>query len=332
MDDQENTRLLPNSTENGVAENFEENHAIDVPLSLDSLLRESKRISIKGWPLVVSFFINNSINLSPIFSLGHLGTDYLAAIALTSMFCNITGFAVGIGMASALDTLCSQSFTGSSDRYALGKHLQRGLVIQAVLSIAIIILWFNTEQLLLLLGQDQRIAMLSGEMARWLAIGIFPNLVSSCIQRYLQGQGIMMASFYVMIIAAPINIFMQWAFVWSTFAKIGPIGAPLATSITNIIICGLLVGYTAFIRGSACWGGWELKEMFDTKKLYGYLKLGFPGVLMICSEWWAFEIMALLAGLLGKNSLAAQTVMLQTSTITYLIPMGFAVASANITG
>ena len=51
------------------------------------------------------------------------------------------------------------------------------------------------------------------------------------------------------------------------------------------------------------WGGFEVKEMFDTMKIMKFLKLGIPGILMICSEWWAFEIIALAAGWIGEVSL-----------------------------
>jgi MATE family multidrug resistance protein len=53
---------------------------------------------------------------------------------------------------------------------------------------------------------------------------------------------------------------------------------------------------------------------------------------MICSEWWAFEIVALLAGLLGNKTLAAQTIVLNTSTLAYMLPLGISVASSTRIG
>jgi hypothetical protein len=62
-----------------------ENEVLDITMPI--LFAEVKHLFWKGWPLVVSFFIQNSIYVAPVFSLGHLGTQYLAAIALTTMFC-----------------------------------------------------------------------------------------------------------------------------------------------------------------------------------------------------------------------------------------------------
>jgi multidrug resistance protein, MATE family len=78
------------------------------------------------------------------------------------MLCNVTGFSVGQGMASALDTLCSQAHTGSRDKHALGKHLQRAIIVMAILTFPIAILWTFTEPLLVLVGQDPEISKLAG--------------------------------------------------------------------------------------------------------------------------------------------------------------------------
>lgn len=53
---------------------------------------------------------------------------------------------------------------------------------------------------------------------------------------------------------------------------------------------------------------------------------------MLCSEWWAFEICALVAGLLGETALAGQTIVLQTSSLFYMVPMGISISASNRIG
>jgi MATE family multidrug resistance protein len=124
---------------------------------------EAKTLSAMSWPVIGSYLLSYSLNIAPVFSLGHFGTQELAACALATMLCNVTGFSVGQGMASALDTLCAQSHTGSSDPVCLGKHLQRAIVVMFFLSIPISILWLFTEELLKLAMQDPKIASLAGK-------------------------------------------------------------------------------------------------------------------------------------------------------------------------
>lgn len=52
---------------------------------------------------------------------------------------------------------------------------------------------------------------------------------------------------------------------------------------------------------------------FDKTILYDiktYLRIGVPGMLMLCFEWWAFELLAIFTGLLGVNQLAAEVVII----------------------
>jgi MATE family multidrug resistance protein len=101
---------------------------------------------------------------------------------------------------------------------------------------------------------------------------------------------------------SPVNVYL---FVFNPSTAIGFLGAPIALSIVNCLILSFYILYIRFIQGGDAWGGFCLKEMFNTRLLWEFVKLGIPGCLMMRSEWWAFEIMALLAGILGEKTLAA---------------------------
>ena len=57
--------------------------------------------------------------------------------------------------------------------------------------------------------------------------------------------------------------------------------------------------------------------MEATRDLGEYLRKGVPLSLMLCFEWWAFEVIILMSGWLGVAVQAAQTVFLQTIIILY---------------
>ena len=54
-----------------------------------------------------------------------------------------------------------------------------------------------------------------------------------------------------------------------------------------------------------------------------YLSYSLPCVLMICSEWWAFEILQIFAGALGVDELAAATIALNLTALPFMAIMGF---------
>lgn len=93
-------------------------------INTKTILNEAKTLVALALPVLASYVVSFSNVMAPVFSLGHLGTKYLAASALSTMLCNVTGFSIGNGLATALDTLCSQSFTGSNDKHALGMKFQ----------------------------------------------------------------------------------------------------------------------------------------------------------------------------------------------------------------
>jgi MATE family multidrug resistance protein len=124
----------------------------------------------------------------------------------------------------------------------------------------------------------------------------------------------------------PINVALQWLLVWSDYS-IGVKGAPIATSISNILITVALCFYIANSKSGSHWGGWDASEAFNFDKIKIFLSLGIPGVIMTCAEWWAFEIVALAAGVLGEDYLAVQSVIINTTALTYMFPLGLSVAT-----
>jgi len=51
------------------------------------------------------------------------------------------------------------------------------------------------------------------------------------------------------------------------------------------------------------------------KKWKEFLALGIPGLFMLCLEFWAFEVIALMAGWMGTTELAAQSVCFSTKML-----------------
>lgn len=58
------------------------------------------------------------------------------------------------------------------------------------------------------------------------------------------------------------------------------------------------------------------------------ITLGLAGTLSLACEWWAWEIVGLVTSALGSTALAAQSVLLVSSSITYQLPFAMSVATA----
>jgi MATE family multidrug resistance protein len=132
---------------------------------------------------------------------------------------------------------------------------------------------------------------------------------------------------YVLLITSPLNAGLNFLFVY-TF-KMGLLGAPLATGISYWLSFLLLVLYARFVRGSECWGGWSKACLSN---LWTFARLAFLGVIHVGTEWWAFEIIALVAGRLGTIPLAAQSVIMTSDQVMNTIPFGVGVATSARVG
>jgi MATE family multidrug resistance protein len=140
----------------------------------------------------------------------------------------------------------------------------------------------------------------------------------------------MNGTLFVIMIATPVNILLQIAFIF--WLGLGYRGAAIATAITYTSLPILLIIYIVYFSNSNAWGGFDLKEALNIRLLAQFMRLGVPGVLQICSEWWCFEIVGLAAGIFGETQLAAQSILINTFGFAYMIPLGMSIASSTKVG
>lgn len=62
------------------------------------------------------------------------------------------------------------------------------------------------------------------------------------------------------------------------------------------------------------------------------MKYGIPAALMLCLEWWAYEILSLYAGMLSIKELAANVILFNIITFLFMFPMGIANAVCALVG
>lgn len=68
------------------------------------------------------------------------------------------------------------------------------------------------------------------------------------------------------------------------------------------------------------WGGWSK----DCLQEWGaFINLAIPSMLMLCVEWWTYEIGGFLAGLISEEELGAQSVILELASIAYMVNIYF---------
>ncbi|CAO3614686.1 unnamed protein product [Mucor hiemalis] len=293
---------------------------------------EFKWLLKNAMPLVITYLLQNSLQSVSIISAGHLGANELSSATLGSMFVTITGLSVATGATLSLDTLCSQSFTSSEDKTIVGLHVQRCLAFMSILYIPVIALWWNAEYVFLLLRQEPIVAKLAGEYVRWMILAAPAFALFESLKKMLGAQGIFNAPTLVLFLGTPLNLLLNYALVWIPSLSLGFSGAPIASCISYWVIVALMSLYIYRIDGHQAWPAWSTRAAFNFRNWGPMVKLAFPGILLICTETWAYEIIALGASWIDTPNLGAQSIILTSIVALYTLAFGVGIASANRVG
>ncbi|KAM9894032.1 hypothetical protein OXX79_008963, partial [Metschnikowia pulcherrima] len=325
----------------GTHQEFGGNHDISDILSVHSnaILKEpetsfkteSKVLMRYSLPLVVTFLLQYSLTVASVFSVGRLGSTALAAVSLSSMTANISGYAIIQGVSTCLDTLCAQAF-GRKDFNTVGLHFVRCTYLLMLLYVPMFVLWVFLSRPILsfLVGSEKAdLVHLASKYLQVLSLGLPGFIVFENLKHFLQSQGIFHASTYVLLICAPLNAFLNYLLVWDKRVGLGFIGAPLSVVITNWLMCAMLMAYTCYVNGYQCLPREKLLSGTYFRNWAKIVNLSVPGVLMVEAEWLAFEIITFTASTFGTDVLAAQSIVSTTCVLLYQVPFAISIAAST---
>ncbi|KAJ4480198.1 mate-domain-containing protein [Lentinula aciculospora] len=300
--------------------------------SIKLIWSESLVVMKYAVPIFGINILEYSLVVVSVLSIGHISTTALAAITIGEMTVNVTGLSIIMGFASALDTVLPSAWT--SDRPELvGLETQRMMLIVGFALIPIVTLWLNAEAVLLKLNQEPEVARLAALYLRYMCIGL-PAFTFNCVsRRYLQCQGLFSVPTRIIIVVAPINVLLNYILVWGPSpTRVGFIGAPIATSISYYLLAISYIIYGVFWADRKAWYPITMRNLqgvFGLRNLGFLFKLGLAGVGQTVSEWWAWDIVALVASQLGSDIiLACQSILVVTSSTTWQAPYALGIATS----
>jgi MATE family multidrug resistance protein len=285
--------------------------------------REAKVLVQYSAPLMLTFILQNSLTLTSVFTVGHIGKIELGAVSLGSMTANITGYAVYHGLATSLDTLCSQAY-GSGRKKLVGLQLQRMVFFLWVITIPIAAIWLAGGRILAVIVPEKETAELAGLYLKVLVFGAPGYALFESAKRYVQAQGRFAATMYVLLICAPLNVFLHWLLVWHL--GWGFIGCPIAVVTTETLMPILLFLYVRFVGGMECWPGFSRKAFVNWGPM---IRLALPGLVMVIAEFLAFEILTLGSSRISAEHLAANTILQSLCVLTYQLPFPLSIAAST---
>ncbi|KAI8540338.1 hypothetical protein RHMOL_Rhmol09G0255300 [Rhododendron molle] len=285
---------------------------------LHLFIEEARSIAKISFPMMLTGLLLYSRSMISLLFLGRLGKERLAGGALAVGFANITGYSILSGLAMGMEPICGQAF-GAKKLTLLGISLQRTILLLIFTSFPIAVLWLNMRRILLFCGQNDSIA----EYAQVYLIYSIPDLLAQSflhpLRSYLRTQSITLpltlCAALTTILHIPINCFLV------LHLNLGIKGVALGGVLFNFNLVASLIIYIV-ISGiyKDTWGGLSLECIRGWKSL---LCLAIPSCISVCLEWWWYEIMIFLCGVLTTNptaAVASMAILIQTTSLIYIFP------------
>lgn len=204
----------------------------------------------------------------------------------------------------------------------------RCIAVLFVVTIPLLVTWVYVDDVLLYLGVSSDICSVVEAFLKVRMFGVPFDILCISYDKYLVSIGVvepaMYASFAFNVILVLLNYFfidvceMDFPFIaWSYV---------ISACFHIIAEFSLSLSYIEVIR-TLTYPKLEIFKDWDI-----FFGLGLPGCVMICAEWWAYEILTVFASMLGADAVDSQTIILQISVLVFMLPYGLGVASASIVG
>ncbi|XP_068638994.1 protein DETOXIFICATION 51-like [Aristolochia californica] len=297
--------------------------------SISEIVAESKSLFHLSFPIAMTTLLLYSRSLVSMLFLGSLGELELAAGSLAIAFANITGYSVLSGLALGMEPLCSQAF-GARRPKLLALTLHRAVLFLLSSSVPIFLLWVHMSKILIFLRQDPKITFL----AQKYLLFCLPDLVSCSfihpMRIYLRAQGIThpltLASGAGALLNVPVNLLLVSHF------RLGVAGVAAASAVSNFAVVMSLMAYV-YATGIHV-PTWTPPTVECLQGWGPLVKLAAPSCVSVCLEWWWYEIIIILCGLLPdpQASVASMGILIQTTALVYVFPSSFGFAVSTRVG
>ncbi|XP_042595542.1 multidrug and toxin extrusion protein 1 [Cyprinus carpio] len=283
--------------------------------------REIVNLCSLALPVFLSYLFDYLIIFVSTVFCGHLGKVELDGVTLATAVISVMGIGIGYGLSAACDTLISQAF-GAGNLHLVGVITQKAILILLLACLPCCAFLINTESILVLVGQSPEVARVSQLYVNIFLPGLPAAFVFIIEAKYLQNQGIVWPLVITGVVANLLNALINYIFLF--VLDMGVPGSAAANTISQYSLAIILFIYIR-CKGlhKDTWPGWSMDCLQEWDS---FIHLAIPSMLMMCAEWWTYEIGGLLSGLISEVELGAQSVVYGLANIAYMFPIGFSVA------
>lgn len=288
---------------------------------------ESKKILALALPMIATQLLWMTMPVVDTLMVGHLGPKALASMAIATTYYWLLQL-VCFGIMSSLNPLVSHAH-GQNKKDELRPLIHSGLMMAILISTGMILAVLMGKPVLLLLGQSPEFLEGADEYLRAVVWGIPFQMGFMAFRQFCDSMENPKPSIVLVSIGAFINAVLDYGLIYGKFgfSPLGVSGAGFATAFTQVFLC---MGMGVYLTKSSRYRFlklWEESEV-SRRRLAEMLKLGLPSSGSMVAEMSYFSGSTLIMGLLGVTEVASHQIALNVASVTFMIPLGVAIASS----
>lgn len=290
--------------------------------------REGRAMLLLAVPLILTELSHMAIVTTDVVMMGWLGPQSLAAGSLAGhLYAFLDYFALSV--LTAVSPILAHQL-GARRFRLVRRTVRQGFWAALILALPCVVLIWQAEALLLLLGQEPELASAARPYIRIMVLGFLPGLWFMVLSEFLVAHVRPRVLLAVAVLGVGVNGLADYALMFGNlgFPRLGLAGAGVASATVNTFMFLSLLGFVLVDRRLR---RYRLLGHFwraDWPRLVEILRLGLPIGVSSVAETGMFLASALLMGLLGTVPLAAHAVAIQCASIAYMVPFGVAQAAA----
>jgi MATE family multidrug resistance protein len=283
-------------------------------------------------PVVLSELGWMAMSVVDTIMVGRLSPAAIGAVGISSAIF-YTPALFGIGLLLGLDTLVAQAF-GRGDFDDCHRALAQGVYLAILYAPFAMLMVGFAPHLFPLIKITEAVRGPARQYLTLLNYSALPLLVYVAFRRYLQGVGKVRPVTFALISANLVNWFGNWALIYGKLGlpAMGIRGSALSTVVARVYMASVLVFWAwrhERERGHPLFAHWPGLQFARFRRL---LALGWPAASQLLFEVGAFSLATLLAGRLAPEILAAHQIVLNSASVTYMVPLGVSAAAAISVG
>ncbi|WP_305879986.1 MATE family efflux transporter [Siccirubricoccus soli] len=294
-----------------------------------------------AWPLALTNLSQHLMTLTNAVILGWHSTEALAAATLGANLYWVlmapalgTGFAAGPILAQARGQGRRPGGAGRGWVREMRRGARASLLASLLLLIPSLLVLWHAEAVLLLLGQEARLAALAGEYLRAMMWGLLPFTLFIVLRGFTAAMERPGPALWITGIAVGLNALLCRLLVFGGFGweGLGIAGAGLASLLADLFLAGGLYAVVAWDRQL---GRFRLLGRFwrwDAARIAEVWRVGLPISGTMLLEIGVFTAAALAMGWFGAVAVAAHAIALQVAACTFMVPMGIGQAATARVG